>query len=77
MDTQMVDVILHLDEEISHEDREKFRDTLLKMNGVMAASSHDEKPHLIVIEYNPDILKSREFVDAAHANGLHAELIGL
>jgi len=77
MDTQMVDVVLHLDEEISHDDREKFRDTLLKMNGVMAASSHDEKPHLIVIEYNPDILKSSEFVDAARANGLHAELIGL
>ncbi|MDT8404963.1 ATP-binding protein [Sulfuriflexus sp.] len=77
MNAPMVDVVLHLDEEISHDDREKFRDTLLKMNGVMAASSHDEKPHLIVIEYNPDILKSSEFVDAAQANGLHAELVGL
>jgi hypothetical protein len=77
METQMVDVTLHLDEETSHEDREKLRDALLNMNGVMAASYHDEKPHLVIIEYNPDIIKSDEFVKAAKANGLHAELIGL
>jgi hypothetical protein len=47
------------------------------MDGVMAAAYHDEKPHLIMIEYNPDVINSIEFVDAAKKQCLHAELIGL
>ncbi|MCK5387608.1 MAG: ATP-binding protein [Gammaproteobacteria bacterium] len=77
MSDKMVDVTLHLDENISHEDRENFRDSLLILNGVMAAACHDEKPHLIIIEYNPDTIKSSEFVKAAQDRGLHAELVGL
>ena len=77
MTDEMVDVTLHLYENISHEEREKFRDSLLNMSGVMAAACHDEKPHLVVIEYNPETINSSEFVKTAQANGLHAELIGL
>jgi hypothetical protein len=77
MTTKMVDVTLHLDEDISHEDREVFRDSLLDMNGVMAAASPDEKPHLVTIEYDPDAINSSEFVKAAQGRGLHAELIGM
>lgn len=77
MDTRLADVTLHIDEDTSHEDREKFRDMLLAMNGVMAAAAHDEKPHLLLIEYDPAVIKSIEFVNAAKKQGLHAELIGL
>ena len=77
MSDKMVDVTLHLDENISHEEREKFRDSLLNMNGVMAADSHDEMPHLVIIEYDPDTINSSEFVKAAQNSGLHAELVGL
>ncbi len=77
MSDKMVDVTLHLDENISHEERENFRDILLNMNGIMAAACHDERPHLIIIEYDPDIINSSEFVKAAHDSDLHAELVGL
>jgi hypothetical protein len=50
---------------------------LLAMDGVMAAAYHDEKPHLMLIEYNPDAVNSMNFVDAAKKKNLHAELIGL
>jgi len=43
----------------------------------MAAAYHDEKPHLMLIEYNPDATHSIEFVKAARERGLHAELIGM
>jgi len=68
-------VTLHIDENIKHEEREAFRDTLLNMEGVMAAAYHDEKPHLMVVIYNPGLVKSIEFVNAAKNRGLHAELI--
>jgi hypothetical protein len=76
MDTKLAEVTLHIDESTSHDERENFRDALLAMDGVMAASCHDEKPHLILIEYNPDAINSIEFVDAAKQHKLHAELIG-
>ncbi|MGB5179230.1 MAG: ATP-binding protein [Gammaproteobacteria bacterium] len=76
MDTKLAEVTLHIDESTSHDQREKFRDALLSMDGVMAAAHHDEKAHLMLIEYNPDVINSIEFVHAAKQHGLHAELIG-
>lgn len=77
MTTKMVDVTLHLDEDVSNEDREEFRDSLLDLNGVMAVASPDEKPHLVTIEYDPDAINSSEFLKTAQARSFHAELIGM
>jgi hypothetical protein len=77
MSTKLAEVTLHMDEETTHDEREAFRDELLVMDGVMAAACHDERPHLMLIEYDPDAVKSIEFVNAAKARGIHAELIGL
>lgn len=76
MSDVMVDVTLHLVENTTHDERERFRDTLLALDGVMAAACHDEKPHLMVIEYDPDIINSIEFVNTAKKTGFHAEMIG-
>jgi hypothetical protein len=77
MSEYMADVTLHIDENTTHVEREKFRDVLLAMDGVMAAAYHDEKPHLMIIEYDPQVVKSIDFVNTAKSSGFHAELIGL
>jgi hypothetical protein len=77
MSDKMVDITLHIDEATSHEQRESLCDSLRALDGVVAAAAHDEKPHLLVVEYDPDRIKSSEFVTVAKTNGLHAELIGL
>jgi len=77
MTDKMVDVTLHLDENITHKDREDIRDSLLDLDGVFAAACHDEKPHLVIVAYNPDIIKSSEFLKVTQDRGLHAELVGL
>lgn len=41
MGKKMVDVLIHIDENTTHSDRDK----LLSLEGVMAADYHDEKPH--------------------------------
>ena len=76
MDTKLAEVTVHIDENTSHDKRETLRDALLAMDGVMAAAYHDERPHLMLIEYNPDTVNSIGFVNAAKKHGLHAELIG-
>ena len=77
MTHSMAGVTLHLNEDTSHDEREAFRDTLLALDGVMAAACHDERPHLMLIEYDPDSINSLEFVNAAKNKGFHAQLIGL
>ena len=77
MSDYMADVTLHIDENTTHDEREKFRDVLLAMDGVMAAAYHDEKPHLMIIEYDPKVVNSIDFVNTARNSGFHAELIGL
>ena len=77
MTDKMVDVTIHLDENTTHKDREDIRDSLLDLDGVFAAACHDEKPHLLIVEYNPDIINSSEFLKVTQDHGLHAELIGL
>ncbi len=77
MATQMADITMHIDENTTHEDRERLRDELLSMDGVMTASYHDEKPHLMVMAYDPDVVNSLSFVKTAEEQGLHAELVGL
>ena len=76
MENKWAEVTLHIDENTTHEERENFRDLLLKREGVFAASCHDEKPHLMLIEYDPDTINSMEFVKEAGKKGLRAELIG-
>ncbi len=77
MEPTTVDVMLHIDENLTHENLEIFRDVLLKENGVFAASFHDEKPHLMIIVYDPDVLHSDIFVKLAKDHNIHAELVGL
>ncbi len=77
MSEKMVDVTLHIDEDTSHDEREALRDKLLQKQGVMAADCHDDKPHLMIVEYDPEFIKSSDFVNVAKEQGLHAELIGL
>jgi hypothetical protein len=68
-------VTLHIDENTTHDEREGFRDVLLNTDGVMAAAYHDDKPHLMVVIYDPSLVKSIDFVNLAKSRGLHAELI--
>jgi hypothetical protein len=77
MSNQIADITMHIDENTSHEDRERLRDELLDLDGVMAAAYQDEKPHLMVMAYDPDAVKSSTFVKIAQEQGLHAELVGL
>ncbi len=74
---EMADVTMHIDETVGHERRTKIADTVRGHNGVMAVAHHDEKPHLMIIEYNPDAVTSQELLQVVLDQGVHAELIGL
>lgn len=77
MSTTMLDVTLHIDEDTTHDEREDLRDTFLGKKGVMTADCRDERPHLMIVGYDPENITSMEILATAKNNGYHAELIAM
>lgn len=77
MSTTMLDVILHIDEETTHSERESLRETFLNKNGVMTADCRDDRPHLMIVGYDPEDITSNELLAMAKGRGYHAELIAM
>jgi len=77
MNPKMVDITLHINEQTSRADRDSIRDRILAQDGVMAADFHDDKPHLLIVEYNPDVVSSAKFLEIVEEFDMHAELVGL
>lgn len=73
----MADVTLHIDETIDHKRRAKIADTVRAHKGVTAVAYHDKKPHLMIVEYDPDTVTSRQLLQVVLDQGVHAELVGL
>jgi hypothetical protein len=77
MDIKLVDVTIHIDETIEQSRRPELVDTVRQQDGVVSVGYHDEKPHLMIIEYNPEKISSKTLLQTVKDQGLHAELIGL
>ena len=77
MGLKMVDVMIHIDPETTHQVRDNLRDLILNNNGVAAAAFHDDKPHLMIVEYDPDVISSQQLLQVVIQQGCHAELVGL
>jgi len=77
METQIADVTIHIDETLEGTKLEDLRDRLLAESGVMAAVFHKEKPHLMIVEYDPVKNSSANLLKTVTKQGVHAELIGL
>jgi hypothetical protein len=56
----IVDVTVHIDETIDHDRATKIADIVRAHKGVAAVSYHDDKPHLMIIKYNPDTVDLAE-----------------
>ncbi len=77
MSSTMLDVTLHIDEETTHEEREDLRDAFLGKNGVMTADCRDERPHLMIVGFDPEDITSKELLMTARHRGYHAELVAM
>ena len=74
---EMVDVTIHIDESVDHERRVKIADIVRESKGVMGVAHHDEKPHLMIVEYNPEMVSAKDLLQLVRGQGVHAELVGL
>jgi hypothetical protein len=50
---------------------------LLDMGVALTATNRDDKPHLILVTYDPEKVKSHGILVMVESEGVHAELAGL
>lgn len=79
MDINLADVTLHVDEVLSPEARDALEEALRQRDGVVSVhfNTNAAHPHLAVIEFNPDRVKSKDLLSIVKYAGYHGELVGL
>lgn len=77
MSNGIVDVTVHIDETLDAILRGELADKLRAISGVSNTSILDHRPHLMVVEFDPERIGTREILDAVTSTGVRAELIGL
>jgi cell division protein FtsX len=77
MDNKLVDVTLHIDENLNPEQRETIEESLRALDGVISVHNSDKTPHLTIVEYDPADMDSQKILKRVTDQGAHAELVGL
>ena len=77
MDINLVDVTLHIAEDLNAEQRETIEESLRALKGVVSVHNPKETPHLTIVEYDPDESSSNKILQRVKDQGAHAEIVGL
>lgn len=77
MSDNCVDVVIHIDEELDDANIHEVERDLVQINGVISACVHEKARHLMLVDYDPENLRSGFLLNRVKNHGLHAELIGL
>ena len=77
MNTNLADVVVHIDETLPLDQLKTLEDHIHGIGGVVSACNRAGQPHLISVVYNPEKVKSRDILEKVQTEGVHAELVGL
>lgn len=77
IDIQLTDVTLHIGETLEKAKRSEIEEVLRGLQGVVSVHNPDDKPHLAIVEYNPDQTDSQAILATVTSQDVHAKLIGL
>ncbi len=76
-DIDLADVTLHIDQELDAEALARLESEYRLREGVISVRVNPDKPHLLLVEYNPKLMRAQDLLDILHYQGLEGELIGL
>jgi len=77
MDIQLADVVVHIDQTLERHRRSEIEEELRAIDGVVSVHNPDDRPHLAVVEYNPEKTNSAAILNTVTDQGVQAELVGL
>ncbi|HEB97002.1 MAG TPA: ATP-binding protein [Sedimenticola thiotaurini] len=76
-DIDLADVTLHIDQALDDDTLSRLESEYRQREGVVSVRINPDKPHLLLVEYNPKLIRSHDLLDVLRYQGLEGELIGL
>ncbi len=73
---RMLDILVHVEEDLSRPDQEDLESTVREMHGVSSAHILTGNPHIMLMGYNPEWTSHRNIMGTMRDRGLHAQTIG-
>jgi len=75
-DIDIVDIVLHIDNDLDAKVREAIEKELRSINGVISVHMPEDRPHLVELAYNPSVVKSEHILRSIHELAGHVEMVG-
>jgi hypothetical protein len=77
MTERIADVMVHVNETLDEETLRTLEDEVFDNVGVVAVSHNPERPHLLMVAYDSEVVHPSIFLGAIQGHGLHAQLVGI
>lgn len=77
MDITLTDVTLHIDEHLGQRQLDELESGLRAHDGVVGIGRRANRPHLMIVEYDPNKVTRDVLLSEVTSRGLHGELVGL
>ncbi len=77
MEIQMADVTVHIDPALPAEELQLLEAKIRDNPGVISVHREPNRPHLMLVEYNPAEVDSQHILESVAHQGVNAELVGL
>ena len=71
-----VGVVVHINEYMDSSYLEKLLSKIESIEGVNSAKVREERPHLMIVDYDSNQTKSAEVLSGVNNSGVHAQLVG-
>ena len=71
-----IGLVLHVDESLAQEEQSQIEHALEAEQGITSAHFTERRPHLMLVEYDPDVISSMSVLRDITNQHVHAELIG-
>jgi hypothetical protein len=75
-ETHQVEIVIHVDEPLGHEQQQELIRSLKRHEGIVDARFTPKREHLLVVDYDRDMLKSQDILGFVKKEHVGAELVG-
>ena len=76
MTAKISDVMLHIDDHLDKRQRQELENKMREQMGVIALGYHEDRPHLMLVEYDPYISHPMDFLQLVKRHGYSAQRVG-
>ena len=71
-----VGVVVHINEYLDSDYLENLLLKIGSIEGVNYAKIQEERPHLMIVDYDSNQTKSSDVLNGVNSSGVHAQLVG-